>query len=96
LNVGKSHNLFLGFQGHWALGKQGMGKGKGVWFDKLTNRGKGERLNLFLFPFPFNLFPCLKSTPSPNPKAAFIDYQQATINKLRLLNLACTNVLEFI
>ncbi|WP_180267702.1 hypothetical protein [Nostoc linckia] len=31
------------------------GKGKGVWFDKLTNRGKGERLNLLLFPFPFNL-----------------------------------------
>jgi len=32
----------------------GMGKGKGV-------RGKGERLNLFLFPLTFNLFPCLKS-----------------------------------
>ncbi|YAG13326.1 hypothetical protein NSTC745_02649 [Nostoc sp. DSM 114161] len=50
------------------------GMGKGVWFDpslreaspttklrtgKLTNRGKEERLDLFLFPLTFNLFPCL-------------------------------------
>ncbi|BAY74117.1 hypothetical protein NIES25_05270 [Nostoc linckia NIES-25] len=48
-------------------GKGVRGKGKGVWFDKLTNRGKGERLNLFLFPLTFNLFPCLKSLLCPSP-----------------------------
>ncbi|BAY76660.1 hypothetical protein NIES25_31170 [Nostoc linckia NIES-25] len=37
-------------------GEGDMGKGKGV-------RGKRERLNLFLFPLTFNLFPCLKRCP---------------------------------
>ncbi|OKH32208.1 hypothetical protein FACHB389_20160 [Nostoc calcicola FACHB-389] len=53
--------------GHGAWRKQGMGKGKGV-------RGKGERLNLFLFPLTFNLFP-MPYAPIPN-----------SLNKLTLIN----------
>jgi hypothetical protein len=61
--------LFLLGIGHgaWSMGHGAWGIGKGVWFDKLTNRGKGERLNLFLFPFAFKLFSCVKSLPIPSP-----------------------------
>jgi len=43
--------------GHWANRIWGIGIGV---------RGKGERLNLFLFPLTINLFPCLKSLLSPH------------------------------